>query len=112
MPSYIIVYADSYKDDVIEISDWYQKINENISDKFILELKESEDIILSAPLANARIFETKYRRFLMAVFPYKIVYGIKDFQIIVFALIHTARSNKFVKKRLKKSFYPQFTNLK
>jgi hypothetical protein len=88
---------------VIDVCDWYQKINENISNKFISELKEDENMILAAPQANARIFETKYKRFLMPVFPYKIVYGIKEFQIIVFALIHTARSNKFVKKRLKKS---------
>lgn len=102
MPVYNIVYTELYKEDVLTVHDWYYKMSPELSDRFIGELKESEGIILAKPNTNARFFNTLYRRYLMPVFPYKIAYKIKDKDIFIIALIHTARSNKFIKRRLRK----------
>ena len=41
------------------------------------------------------------RRVLVHTFPYKVLYRIKPDLILIFALIHTLRSSKFIKTKLK-----------
>lgn len=98
---YIILYKEAYEKDVIEAYEWYNAINHKLAEKFLLELKESEEILVSNPKANARIFNKNYRRYVMEVFPYKIIYAIVKNRILIFALIHTARSHKFIKRKIK-----------
>jgi toxin ParE1/3/4 len=102
MAKYTVIYTGLYQDDVITAYDWYDKINKELSERFINELKESEEIILAIPTANARLLNSSFRRFILPKFPYKVIYRIRENSIIVVALVHTARSNKFIKRRLKK----------
>lgn len=43
----------------------------------------------------------KYRKLFVRQFPYKIYYYVKEQEIIVIAIIHTSRSNTYIKRRLK-----------
>ena len=97
---YSIKYAECFEVDVILAYKWYEKINEVISANFLRELHESEEIIEKNPKANARVLGSKTRRYHLPTFPYKIFYKINEKEIVVYALIHTARSNKLIKKRL------------
>jgi mRNA-degrading endonuclease RelE of RelBE toxin-antitoxin system len=98
---YTLKYAECFKEDVVIACKWYEKINERIVTNFLNELYESEEIIEKNPKANARVLGSKTRRYHLPTFPYKIFYRINEKEIIVFALIHTARSNKLIKKRIK-----------
>ena len=101
MPRYNVIYTELYQEDVITFYDWYDKINKTLSERYIKELKESEEIISVAPNANSRLLNSAFRRYLMPKFPYKIIYRVNNANIVIVALIHTARSNKFIKRRLK-----------
>jgi hypothetical protein len=97
---YTLKYAECFKEDVVTAYEWYQKINERIVTNFLNELYESEDIIEKNPKANAKVLESKTRRYHLPTFLCKIFYRINEKEIIVYALILTARSNKLIKKRL------------
>ena len=98
---YTLYYTEQYRDDALEAYDWYDKVNSELSEKFIDELKEGEELILENPKANGRVFQTKFRRYDMPVFPYKIIYRMQDNTIYVISLIHLSRSNRFIKRKLK-----------
>jgi hypothetical protein len=101
--SYKIIYKAEALDEIAEAAQWYVNISTQVFTNFKLSLAQSEEEIIGNPYAFASLKYKKFRRKLLKDFPYKLIYFIDpiNHEIIVFAFFHTARSNKFIKRRLK-----------
>jgi plasmid stabilization system protein ParE len=101
---YIILYKAEAIKDLIEIKVWYETISLQVTDKFKNSLLSSELHLIKYPFAFAALNYKNFRRKIITGFPFKIIYKVdkSNSEIIVFAVLHTARSNRFIKKRLKK----------
>lgn len=102
MIKYILYYTNDFEDDFKKILVWYDSLSADLGDKFLVAFDNTEKRLLQNPLAYSFLKGTKYRRVLIKNFPFKMIYKIEDRNLYVIALIHTARSNRFVKNRLKK----------
>ncbi len=101
MIKYTLYYSNDFEADFKNAIAWYDEISPDIGDKFENSFYHTEKRLLQNPLAFSFIKRTKYKRVLLKNFPYKMAYKIENNIIYVIALIHTARSNRFIKKRLK-----------
>ena len=101
MIKYTLYYTNHFDADLKEAIGWYDKISPDIGDKFQISFYNTEERLLQNPFAFSFIKGTKYKRILFKNFPFKMAYKIEDDIIYVTALIHVARSNRFIKKRLK-----------
>jgi ParE toxin of type II toxin-antitoxin system, parDE len=95
---YKIFYTTQFENELHEAIDWYLDISDS---KFISQI----DIIASTLTVNPLIYPTvkksKFRRGILNSFPYKVIFRINNKDVYIIALMHTARSNKFIKRRLK-----------
>ena len=97
-----ISLSPSALEDIDVITAWYQQQNIEISFKFITEIEFSLNKITNSPKAygSYRNF-ISVRRYTMTVFPYIIFYYYISFHIEVIAVIHTSRSSRYIKRKLK-----------
>ena len=80
---------------------WYEKQLPGLGQRFLNELEKCIDQITQYP-KRYLLIELPVRRILLKTFPYKLFYLIKDeSEVVVIALIHTKRSNRFVRQRIK-----------
>lgn len=101
MVKYSLFYTNHFGEDFNRALAWYDVISPDIGDKFQIAFYNAEQRLLQNPSAFSFLKGTKYKRILFKSFPFKMVYKIEGQIIYVTALIHTARSNRFIKKRLK-----------
>ncbi len=89
--------------DLKEIKEWYEAVSEQVVDKFKSALLSSELNLIKYPFAFAALSYNNFRRKIIKGFPYKLIYKVDkpNNEIVVFAVLHTARSNRFIKNRLK-----------
>lgn len=101
---YIIVYKSEAVEDLKEIMEWYETISEQVTDNFIIALALAELDLMKYPNAFASLNYNSFRRKILKGFPFKMIYKIDKInkEVIVFAILHTARSNRFIKSQLKK----------
>lgn len=85
---YTLLVSESANDDAIVIFDWYEEKLNGLGDRFINELE------------IAAKWNKSIRRVVMRKFPYKLFYKIYDDKIVILAIIHARRSNRYLKKRL------------
>lgn len=94
--------SSSALEDIDVITAWYEQQSIDLSLKFITEIELSLNKITNSPKAYGA-----YRNFIsvtgytMKVFPYKIFYYYVSFHIEILAVIHTSRSSRYIKGRLK-----------
>ena len=76
--------------------------NSRVFTNFKSALALSEQELIKNPFVFAYLKHKKFRRILLEGFPYKLIYCIDlvNKEVQIFAFFHTARSNKFIKKRL------------
>lgn len=96
---YSLLVSDGANEDAIVIFDWYEKKLTGLGDKFITALEIAKVDLLNNPLVFA-IWKKSIRRMVMRKFPYKIFYKVYDDTIVILAIIHARRSNRFLKRRL------------
>ncbi len=99
--SYTIRYSDEAIEDLWIISGYYGQISVSLKNRFKDALLNSERELLLNPLAFSKVNFQDFRRIKLKKFPYKIIYRIEHNTIYVFCVLHTARSNRYMKKRLK-----------
>lgn len=88
--------------DVDEAISWYEKELKGLGYRFLNRLTEALEELKVNPNAYQIIY-SPVRRMLLKSFPYKILYFIRDPEtIIILGVIHTKRSNRYIKKRLKR----------
>jgi plasmid stabilization system protein ParE len=89
-------------EDIYLISAWYELQKPGLRYRFVSELELSIQKIVTAPEAYSRYDVTSFvRRYIMDIFPYKIFYHYNSFHVEIIALIHTSRSSRYIKRRLK-----------
>jgi len=96
---YSLLVSEMAYEDAIVIFDWYECKLTGLGDRFINELEVAKNDLLNNPLAFAK-WNKGIRRMVMRKFPYKLFYKIYDDQIVILAIIHARRSNRYLKRRL------------
>lgn len=94
----LVVSEMAYKDAIV-IFDWYEEKLRGLGDRFIRELEVAKNDLLNNPLAFAK-WNKSIRRMVMRRFPYKLFYKIYDDKIVILAIIHARRSNRYLRRRL------------
>ena len=81
------------KSDLSEISIWYEEIQNGLGKRFLKNVSLEMKFVKNNPIS----FQVRYdktRVVLIKKFPYLIHYEIIDNEILIKAVIHTARDNK------------------
>ncbi len=86
--------------DIIAAEDWYEEQRPGLGGEFNRDIHASIRKLTTNPL----LYPLRHRRLgvrwlISARFPYRIVYQIKKDNVIVLAVIHTARHDKESRKR-------------
>lgn len=95
--------SDEALADVTGIAIWYETKRLFLSNQF---LQEFYTVSLKAICSSSRSFRkanknSSIRRYKMNRFPYKIFYDNQTVPIKIIAVIHTSRSSRYIKRRLK-----------
>lgn len=98
--SYSIKYSAEAIEDLKVISKYYGQISVSLKNRFKDALLNSERELLLNPSAFSKVNFRDFRRIRLKKFPYKVMYRIENNTIYVFCVLHTARSNRYIKKRL------------
>lgn len=94
--------SSSAVEDIELITAWYEQQRTGLSLKFVSEIDISFNKISTSPEAFRLHGKNSFvRRYIMEVFPYKIFYHYNSFHIEIIAVIHTSRSSRYLKRRLK-----------
>lgn len=101
MKQFALKYHADFWEDLKKVIDWYDTVAPNITDQYLLQFYAIEKRISNNPYAFLRVSNTSFRRALLKQFPFKIFFKIEDSTVYIIALVHTKRSNKFIKKHLK-----------
>ncbi len=101
MNAYTIQYDDGFWQDIKNVINWYDAISPDIGNSFLEEFWFAESRIADKPNAFSKGTHSGFRRVLLKKSPYKIYFKVKDKTVFIVALIHAARSKRYVKKRLK-----------
>jgi len=100
--AYTIRYSDESIEDLRAISKHYMEINISLGNRFKEAFLGAESNLLRNPYAFSKINYKDFRRIIIRKFPYKVIYRIEKEIIQVFCVSHFARSNRYVKNRLRK----------
>ena len=96
---YSLLVSETAYEDAIIIFDWYEEKLSGLGDRFIDELEIAKIDLLNNPLAFAK-WNKSIRRMVMRKFPYKLFYKVYDDKIVILAIIHARRSNRYLKRGL------------
>jgi len=99
---YTIKYSDESIEDLSAIASHYEEINVSLKVRLKDSVMTAETDLLRNPFAFAKVSFKDFRRILLKKFPYKMIYRIENDKIHVFAVLHQSRSNRYIRKRLKK----------
>jgi|SRR6185436_5365911 len=78
---------------------WYEQQAEGLSRDFLDQLDRAVRLVKSHPNIATQI-EADIRRFLLARFPYSLIYGIDDDSIVVIAVAHQHRQPRYWADRI------------
>jgi len=78
--------------------DWYEEHSLELRSQFYLDVTNTFQRIIVNPFSFPE-YERNYRKALLSVFPYNVIFKIRDKTISVHSVLHHSRSNKKVLKR-------------
>jgi toxin ParE1/3/4 len=96
---YRLVVTEDAELDIEDAMDWYENEQKGLGRKYLNSVTDCFKAILKNPLAFATIF-LKIRKANTKKFPYSVFYQIGGNEVIVFAVIHSHRSEKRWKERI------------
>lgn len=89
--------------DTLEIAEWYEKRADFLGNKFLDDLQQTYDKILTFPEAFGWVNKDMLiRKSRLSNFSYNVFYLVENFEIRIIAIIHSSRSSRYVKRRLRK----------
>lgn len=92
-------YHPAARDEIVRAFEWYDEIDDQVGQKFKLELERAERLVSRSPLSWGIYFHgTKGFRF--RGFPFVLAYICNDDRITVIALAHTRRRPGYWKNRV------------
>jgi plasmid stabilization system protein ParE len=89
-------------EDLSAIAKHYEEISALLKERLREAVLKAETDLLRNPFAFSKVSFKDFRRIILKKFPYKIIYRVEDEKIHVFAVLHQRRSNRNIRKRLKK----------
>jgi hypothetical protein len=69
---------------------WYQKQADGLGDDFLRELEDAYQVISQLP-NTWPLFQKGFRRYLLARFPFSVIYREQDSLIYIVAIMHNSR---------------------
>jgi len=99
---YTIKYSGESIEDLSAIAKHYKEISISLKVRLKDAVLKAEADLLRNPFAFSKVRFKDFRRILLKKFPYKVIYRTEGEKIYVFAVLHQARSNRYIRKRLKK----------
>jgi len=85
-----VVFSKQAKAEVLNAAAFYEEKAPGLGEAFLLSLDAGTNEIVKFPLAY-RVIRNDFRRFLMARYPYGIIYRIEEDLIFVAAVMHMKR---------------------
>lgn len=101
MEKFTIKYSYDFWDDLKQVIGWYDAVSKDVSNKLLDEIWFAENKLINNPYAFRKVNNKGFRRILVTHFKYNIYFKIINDVVIVIALIHSSRSNRYKTKRLK-----------
>jgi toxin ParE1/3/4 len=99
--NYTLKFLISVENEALNAYFWYEEKSKGLGEDFLRVFYANAWELIRYPLIYKKIYKD-FRRRLMRRFPYAIYFYIDDHEIIVHALLHTARNPKILKTILKK----------
>ena len=90
--AYFLEIKEEASDEINDAFHWYESRKTGLGDEFIGLLEEYFNRITSNPLLYQA--EKGVHVAVMTRFPYKIVYGIEESSVVIYAVFHTSRNPK------------------
>jgi toxin ParE1/3/4 len=88
--------------DIDEAIAWYENDLKGLGNRFLQNLNDAFEGIQKNPQHYRKIYGS-VRRTLLKNFPYKVLFLIHNNEsVLIIGVIHVKRSNRYLKKRLKK----------
>lgn len=101
MKKHLLFVSKEAWDDLNEISEWYEKQQAGLGERFILEFDLYLQKLSNNPSACSFIFKNRpLRKLSLKKFPYKICFILKNGTIEILAVIHFKRSARYIRRRL------------
>lgn len=88
--------------DIQEAVEWYETQAAHLGDRFLTDLQQTFDIISFSPQSSG-FYKNNFliRKGRLNYFPYNVFYIVEKIEIKIIAVIHSARSSRYVKRRLR-----------
>lgn len=93
----LVIHEDA-RAEYIESYVWYHERGNHIAEAFEREVEHALEVIQGFP-DRWPVYVGKWRRILLRRFPFGIVYGVVDNQIVVVAIMHNRRKPGYWKDR-------------
>jgi plasmid stabilization system protein ParE len=88
--------------EITKAFEWYERKSDGLGERFYIEVQKAFDRIIKNPSAYSKIKRhIVIRRINLFHFPYKIFYDPLVKPIRIIAVIHAARSPKYIRTRIK-----------
>ena len=95
-----LVKVDQHaKADIREAFDWYERRNPGSGHQFLFQVKQCLERVFANPTGYRLIYKS-IRKAKLAKFPYNVYFEIRDEVVIIFACVHTSRSEQAWRSRL------------
>jgi toxin ParE1/3/4 len=89
------------RDDVVNAALWYEAQEKGLSEQLYAQIDTALDAIAERPRSFPVVHKRKHaRRALVKQFPYRIFFREMPDHILVFAIVHGARSSRIWRSRL------------
>ena len=102
MISYTVELSAAAELDIYFAKTWYESHSLQVAIKFLDKIDLAFQNIRSNPFAFSKLTpKSRYRKYRTPGFPYRIYYFVIESVIQIMAVVHSRRSDKFVRQRLK-----------
>ncbi len=95
----IKIYKEA-RNDIYQITKWYDLQVEGLGDKFEAMLNKAMVSLTNDPTAFAHLFDN-VRRIRLKKFPYIVFYKVDKLNVYIFGVIHTKRNPSLIKERFR-----------
>ena len=82
------------REDMQKSADWYNEQQSGLGQRFLLHVVNTFRLIEANPLHYEEKFSKQFRFARVAIFPFVVVFKIKEDRVVVNAVFHTSRNPK------------------
>jgi len=94
-----VIYQAEARSEGLAAAAWYEMQQDGLSSRFLAQWRETESRMVSNPECH-HCFEVELRKCRFSIFPYALVFRIKDKRIQVLAVMHMSRALGYWEDRL------------